>query len=79
MGNMKKVKLSLAVVMAFTALALQPARAEQTKLRDALAHLREARAALVAANHNKEGHRVRAIEIVDKAIVEVQAGLAAGR
>ena len=76
---MKAMKLNLAVVVAFTAMAFQPVQAEQTKMRDALAHLREARAALVAANHNKEGHRVRAIEIVDKAIAEVQAGIAAGR
>jgi predicted RNA-binding Zn ribbon-like protein len=60
-------------------LTLQPVRAEQTRMRDALAHLREARASLVNANHNKEGHRVKALELVDRAIAEVQAGIAAGR
>ena len=45
----------------------------------ALEHLRAARAELQAAEHNKAGWRVRAIENTERAIRETENGIAAGR
>ena len=61
------------------AMGLQSIQADQPNMRAALAHLREAKAALQRAEHNKGGHRTRAIEIVNQAIAETEAGIAAGR
>ena len=61
------------------AMGMQSVRADQPNMRAALAHLREAKAALQRADHNKGGHRGRAIEIINRAIAEVEAGIAAGR
>jgi len=49
----------------------------QPNMEDAARRLRAAKAYLERAEHNKGGHRVRAIEIVDQAIVEVDKGMAA--
>ena len=48
----------------------------QPHMRNALQQLRSARASLERANIDKGGHRVRAIEHVDSAIREVEAGIA---
>ena len=48
-------------------------------MKEALDHPRAARASLEHAEHNKLGHRERAIEHVDKAIAEVEAGMQAAR
>ena len=53
------------------------AGAAQENMRDALEQLRRARQELQSASENKEGHRARAIDYVDKAIAEVQQGMAA--
>ena len=45
----------------------------------ALEHLRAARAELQAAEHNKGGWRLRAIENTDRAIAETERGIAVGR
>lgn len=42
-----------------------------------LAHLQHAKTQLTAAAHDYEGHRAHAVELVDQAIHEVHAGLAA--
>jgi hypothetical protein len=42
---------------------------------DALAALRSAKTALAEAKANKDGHRVKAIQLVNDAIVEVQKGI----
>ena len=47
----------------------------QPHMRAAADELRAARQELNAANSDKGGHRVRAIEIIDDAINEVQAGM----
>jgi hypothetical protein len=47
----------------------------QPKMRDALESLRSAKVALEAANHDKGGHRARALELTKSAIDQVQAGL----
>ena len=61
------------------AMGLQSVRADQPNMRAALAHLREARAALERAEHNKGGHRGKAVELINRAIAEVEAGIAVGR
>ena len=48
-------------------------------MRRALEHLRAARAELQAAEHNKGGWRLRAIENTDRAIRETENGVAVGR
>ena len=52
--------------------------AQQPKMEEALSHLKAARESLDKAAHNKGGHRVNAIKLVDQAIEEVKAGIAAG-
>ncbi|HEY5346925.1 MAG TPA: hypothetical protein VIJ72_01940 [Rhizomicrobium sp.] len=53
--------------------------AAQTHMFAALDSLRSARAELNEAEHNKGGHRERAISLIDDAIGEVQAGIRDGR
>lgn len=55
--------------------AAATAFAAQAKMHAALDHLRAARNALVDAKDNKGGHRQKAIELVDKAINQVQQGI----
>jgi mannose/cellobiose epimerase-like protein (N-acyl-D-glucosamine 2-epimerase family) len=74
---MKTLKMSLILAAAVAALGLQSVRADQPHMQNALMHLREARTALQKAEHNKGGHRQRAIERVNQAIAEVEAGMAA--
>jgi hypothetical protein len=49
--------------------------AGQPHMRAALSDLMSARAELDTAEHNKGGHRVKAIELINSAIDEVQAGI----
>lgn len=67
------------LVVLIGAMGLQSVRADQPNMRAALAHLREARAALERAEHNKGGHRGKAVELINRAIAEVEAGIAVGR
>ena len=76
---MKTTKTSLLLAAAIAVMSLPVARADQPHMKDALGHLQEARAALAVAIHNKAGHREKALQLVDRAIAEVQAGIAAGR
>ena len=48
-------------------------------MNDALGHLRAARASVEKTERNKGGHRERAIEHVNAAIHEVEAGVAFAR
>lgn len=48
----------------------------QPHMRTALEHLRAARQSLEKAEPDKGGHRVKAIEMVNGAIREVEAGIA---
>jgi hypothetical protein len=54
---------------------VRPAGADQPNMVASREHLQQARAFLVRAEPNKGGHRVRAIELVDQAIAEVNAGI----
>lgn len=78
-----KVKLISAAVGAAGVFALGcfagQATADQPHMQSALGLLRSARAELVEARANKGGHRERAIELVDRAISETQAGIAFAR
>jgi hypothetical protein len=76
---MKKLKLGLVVLVAASAFSLNSASADQPRMREALHHLREARASLEHAEHNKGGWRVRAIENVDRAIHEIERGMSVAR
>ncbi|HRE61637.1 MAG TPA: hypothetical protein PKY73_00955 [Hyphomonas sp.] len=74
-----KSVLAAAVLVAGSAGMLAGmAIADQPNMRNALDHLREARDYLQAASHNKGGHRVAAIRLVNEAIDHVQAGIDAG-
>ncbi|MEP9352607.1 hypothetical protein ABLE93_03305 [Xanthobacter sp. KR7-65] len=62
-----------------TAGLIQTAVADQPYMVSALESLRAARAALVSAEPNKGGHRERALELVNGAIAETEAGIAFAR
>ena len=47
----------------------------QPKMRDALDHLQSAERALGLAAHDKGGHRKKALELTQAAIVEVREGI----
>jgi hypothetical protein len=51
------------------------ATADQPHMRNAVDALRRARSELEAAAPDKGGHRVRAIDLVDRAIAETHAGM----
>jgi len=56
----------------------QTALADQPHMRNALQALFNAQGQLSVATHNKSGHRENALGLVNQAIGEVQAGIAAG-
>jgi hypothetical protein len=65
----------LAILVVVLGYAAGCATGGQPHMQAALDHLRSARSELQAANENKGGHRERALELVDQAIGEVQAGI----
>ncbi len=65
---------ALAVTMA-AGIFIGEALAAQPHMHAALDDLRAARSELNAATHNKGGHRVTAIGLVDQAIHEVEQGM----
>ena len=71
------VMISL-IVGAFV-LGCGTARADQPHMHAALAALRDARHELEVAEHNKGGHREHAIELINKAIEQVEKGIKAAR
>jgi hypothetical protein len=77
-----KIKTGLAIsALAVTMTAgmfIGEALAAQPHMSAALSDLRAARSELNMAIHNKGGHRVTAIGLVDQAINEVKAGIDAG-
>jgi hypothetical protein len=72
---MKTLKTTIVILLSISALGLSSAFARQPHMDRALEHLREARAALERAEPNKGGHRERAIELVDRAIAQVEEGI----
>lgn len=72
------VRRQLPLAAAFTAGALFSAGvavAQQPNMQNALSQLQAARASLLAARPNKGGHRDRALDLVNRAIVQVEAGI----
>ncbi|CAK6689425.1 hypothetical protein [Synechococcus sp. CBW1107] len=76
-------KLSIAAVTTLAAVAAftvqVPAQANQPNMKAALMSLNQARQSLEKATHDKGGHRVKAIQLIDEAIREVEAGMESGR
>ena len=64
-------------IMAATGVLIENAHAEQPHMVAALDNLRSARHQLEIAADDKGGHRLAAIGIIDNAIGEVKAGIAA--
>jgi hypothetical protein len=73
-----KTKITIIGLAAICAFNIS-ARADQPHMRRALEHLRAARAELQAAEHNKGGWRLRALENTDRAIRETENGMAVAR
>ena len=67
----KLTTLLFAVTTAVSVAVAEP----QPKMRDALADLRAAATKLEAADHDKGGHRAKALEATRDAIREVEAGI----
>ncbi|MEW6265535.1 MAG: hypothetical protein AB1641_20880 [Thermodesulfobacteriota bacterium] len=67
--------LSLLFVFCLTA---PVGHAAQPNMQKALEALQQAEKSLNKAAHDKEGHRVKALELVKQAIEEVKAGIKAG-
>jgi len=55
------------------------AHADQPHMVAALEALKQARAELAMAEHDKDGHREKALDLVDRAINQTKIGIAAGR
>jgi len=72
---MKTLKTTTLILLSISTLGLSSAFARQPRMDRALEHLRAARAELQAAEATKGGHRERAIEMVDRAIAQVEEGI----
>jgi hypothetical protein len=70
--------IAAVAVIALTSFACGYVVAAQPHMMNALGALQSARSELQVAEHNKGGHRANAIRLVNEAIGEVQAGIAAG-
>ena len=77
--HMRKLRTGLLLVAFLAAMNVSSVRADQPHMKEALHHLRETRAQLERAEHNKGGWRERALQNVDRAIHEVENGMAAAR
>ena len=69
------VKLGVMAAIIAVAFGAGMAFAAQPHMTAALAALQSAKSELQAAEHNKGGHRAKALELVNSAIGEVQAGM----
>jgi hypothetical protein len=72
---MKTFKTAAVILVSISTLGLSSAFARQPRMDSALEHLRAARAELQAAEANKGGHRERALELVNRAIAQVEEGI----
>ncbi len=64
--------LFAAAALTFPAIALAD---PQPNMKEALEHLQKAKESLKKATADKGGHRVKAIELVDKAIEQTEKGM----
>jgi hypothetical protein len=75
---LKKVLAVLVVVILVGTAIAGWAAMRQPHMAAALEHLKAARAELEVAEHNKGGHREKAIDLVDRAIAQTKKGIEAG-
>ena len=79
---MKRTHLMTAAAATLAALAIGwvagQATAAQPHMQNALDSLNTAKSELKVATHNKGGHRATALRLVNQAIGETEAGIAAG-
>lgn len=79
MNISRRSMVATAAILPFAAMAgVSPAAAAQPNMEAALRSLREARVSLEKASADKGGHRVKAIDLVNQAIAEVNRGIEAG-
>jgi len=77
---MKRRLLGFLAVISAAGLAFAAGTyAAQPHMDNALAALQTAKSELQAAEANKGGHRVNAMRLIDQAMAEVRAGIAAAR
>ena len=78
--NWKTLKLAgvIAVLTLVLMGTLPVLAARQVHMENALRHLQSAKAELQQAGEHQGGHRVKAIRLIDDAIVEVREGIRAG-
>jgi hypothetical protein len=74
-GLFRGAALGAALALVPTLPARQAEAEEQPLMRGALESLRSARSQLQNATADKGGHRVKALQYIDNAIAEVQAGM----
>jgi hypothetical protein len=67
-----------ALAIAATGFVMGYAVAAQPHMQNAISALQTAKSELQVAEHNKGGHRAKALGLVNDAISEVNAGIAAG-
>jgi hypothetical protein len=71
---MRTIKIASVSILLLAAISFAAADPRQPHMESAIQHLREARAQLQRATPNKGGHRERAVELINQAIAEVEAG-----
>ncbi len=77
-GRRRLTGIAAMAVVAVVSFAGGCVVAAQPHMVNALNALQNARSELQVAEANKGGHRVNALRLIDEAIGEVQAGIAAG-
>jgi hypothetical protein len=77
-GMIWKVTTCLLFIALMVSLYVNQVQAGQPHMQSALAALQTAKAELQSAEHDKGGHRAKAVGFVNSAIAEVQAGIAVG-
>ena len=70
---MKSFRLPLIAALAFGFAPFASAE-PQPKMHEALEHLKAAKASLSHAEHDKGGHRVKAIELIEQAEKQIREG-----
>ena len=72
---MKILKTALTIVAVFAVMNATSMKADQPHMQRALELLRQARAEIQAASATKGGHRITAVEHINRAIDQVEKGI----
>ena len=75
---MRRTAIAVAVAFVLGGFTQRAFAEKQPKMEEALVHLRYALAALNAAPDDKGGHKAKALELTQKALEQVNQGIAAG-